>query len=976
MAKFDNFAFFWCTLGMELVIFGFLFVFVVFAVKFFQLKSRVEKLEREVTLLQSLRFSPKLETRSLKEENSELEIATEDARSQEGVAAEIGESISEGVSAKAIATTPPKLPVQESRIIGDSWQDESSDLSTEFVKEKGPGVVEIWLEKMGLKPPRSDEEGANPMAWWSTRVGLGFGVIAAVFLGLYVNQDTVPWVRLMELVLVAVAVFGVGCWFERKLQGFGRALSAGGLSLLFVAAYAAYGLPAMKVIESPIGGAFTQIGALVLTVAWALLKRREAIFGLALVLGYVTCAFSAAEGLEPIPLVALLVLCVAGTSLFVLRGWWSGLWGAVLGSVLGLTVLAVLTWSFYKGPSQLWGTSVGLVLTVLPLIAVSWRWRRGEKRAKLMVPVITSLGLLSNAVVYGVRGWDFEIYYAVFAILFLVAGWWWRRDEGEGFWQTLWAKAMVMVALFMIARFDGPVRAFSLLVQAGGLIWLSRTRSRMVFEIGAGLGVLVGWSFLRADAVDFWSWESRGRALAYLISAQGLLIWYRFLGREKGQDNLVRRGIVVIFAIGIAGYVVMAGCGNEERLWLILVPLGFAVLSLVQFWPLKLKDGEWTPFVVLVGTLLVLVMRAEGDFSMRGPVGIWLVGGGAFYAWLGRSESRQHLSMTLVILLGVLVAVKLLGEDVLGRKWLAVSYTALAFGVHVLGSRFRYFTLRGFAILAAVVGLGWLFANPWKDEVLVVYGVGLLFATFWWFWGWWNSERNKMYQVLMEGVGTTVWGVWLWFILDDLLRGLPLVLALGGSSAVLMIGWRFLRAESLSWLGFVFSFLGALFLFEQNRQAGFSWVVAFYFLLFVGQGIWLSHGKGHSFLARPKVASVMWGGAAMLVILLGLVIAPEVASWTTASWAVAAVFLLASGFWFGLRGYRMVALGGLFATIVRMFMVDIQDSFWRILAFGITGALLVGIGYLYNRYSKRLADGDLDWGKAQEGESALESDQG
>ena len=105
----------------------------------------------------------------------------------------------------------------------------------------------------------------------------------------------------------------------------------------------------------------------------------------------------------------------------------------------------------------------------------------------------------------------------------------------------------------------------------------------------------------------------------------------------------------------------------------------------------------------------------------------------------------------------------------------------------------------------------------------------------------------------------------------------------------------------------------------------------------------------------------MWGAAAMAIVLGGLSLMPQTANWMTAAWVVAAVALLVVGFWGGLAGYRLLGLVGLAATIVRIFAVDIQDSFWRIVAFGVTGGLLVGIGYLYNRFHKRLADGDLDW---------------
>jgi uncharacterized membrane protein len=103
----------------------------------------------------------------------------------------------------------------------------------------------------------------------------------------------------------------------------------------------------------------------------------------------------------------------------------------------------------------------------------------------------------------------------------------------------------------------------------------------------------------------------------------------------------------------------------------------------------------------------------------------------------------------------------------------------------------------------------------------------------------------------------------------------------------------------------------------------------------------------------------------MLTVLLGLTANEATGGGTTAFWAVGAVALLAAGFWGGLRGYRVVGLLGIGCAIVRLFSVDVQETFWRIVAFGVTGALLVGIGYIYNRFHQRLAEHDLDWSKEE-----------
>ena len=829
-----------------------------------------------------------------------------------------------------------------------------------------PNGIVLWLEKMGLLPPKSDEEGANLMSWWSTRIGLAFGVIAAVFLGLYVNQNTVPLVRLLELVAVAIGVFGAGCWFERKLHGFGRALSAGGLSLFYVSAYAAYGLPAMKVIESPVVGTLVQVAVLMLTVGWSLWKKREAIFGLALVLGYVTCGFSASEGLNPIPLVALILLSLSGTALFAWRNWWSGLWGAVIGSGCGLAVLAIVSWGNVEGPplSFVYLAMVGLV--VFPLVALSLGWLRGEERAKGVVPVVSSIGLLSGAVATWVRGGNFEIYYICFAALFFLVGWWWRRDAGERLWQTLWAKAMVMLALLVVSHFEGPVRAFALLGQVASLIWLARTKKRVIFEVGAMWFGLVGWFLLVFDLGGFeWKREGYFYLLTYLLVSQGCLLGYRLLVGE----GLVRRIVTIAFSVMIAAEVVSLSRGYDDGLWFFLIPFSFGVLSLVQRWPLKRKDAEWTPLVVLLVTLFFLLTEAGDGVKVVVQLGVWLAGALGVYAWVGRSSKPMRLMMGIVVMAGILLAYCVVGDQLLGKRWLGCLFAILAMGFAVVSTYFRYPSLPAFGAVASVLGVGWLYSAGWQSGWSLSVGLGLLVSGASWLWGWKHPEGDEKLTMKAEYLRTAVLGIWLWVLLSDLLGGLSLTFAVGVISVLVLGAWHLSRAHSLTWLGAAFVGVGALSLFEANGSAYHPWVVGFYFVLLVGQGIALAHGRAGAILARPKVAASLWGATAMVVALGGLGLRPEVASWTTASWALASVVLLVSGFWFALRGYRYISLVGLVATIGRMFVVDIQDSFWRILAFGITGALLVGIGYLYNRFYKRLVDGDLDWGRGAEDDS-------
>ena len=314
------------------------------------------------------------------------------------------------------------------------------------------------------------------------------------------------------------------------------------------------------------------------------------------------------------------------------------------------------------------------------------------------------------------------------------------------------------------------------------------------------------------------------------------------------------------------------------------------------------------------------------------------------------------------MLLLSLVAVFLVADKFADELWMPLIFVALAGIWQMAGSIFGYLTLRVCALFAGAISVYYLLQGDWKDGEGMALVLPLLVSLLWWVWGWRNPEE-EFWEGVAEAGRTVMVAFTLGTVLDYFCGGLnyPVVAIL--LSSLVLVAWHFTKAQSLSWLALVLAFVSLAKLTGQLEAAGFPWVVALFFLLLTANGVWLARMEGSSPLALPKVASVLWGTLALGVVVAGLGARSQVASWTTASWVFAAVALLVVGFYFGLRGYRFVALGGLAITIGRLFVVDIQDSFWRIVAFGITGALLVGIGYLYNRFHKRLGDGDLDWGE-------------
>lgn len=923
-----------------------------------ELKQRVFSLEREIGRLR-------------KGERDEGQVAPRKTAAPEVVVPSEPQSAPPEASAPPVPEVvapalPPNLPKSPKPAL--ATPERQVTVAKREYRSEEP-VVLSWLDKVGLKPPAASEEGSNAMSWWSTRIGLALGVIAAVFLGMYVNQDTVPWVRLLQLVAVALGIFAGGNFLERKVPPFGRALSAGGLGLLFVAAFAAYGLPAMKVISSPMTGTLVQALVLVLIAVWSLWRNREAVFGLALVLGYLTCWFSVREGLDSVSLIALILLSVVGSLLFAGKGWWSGLWAAVIGSGGGLAVQAMATWNAEWGPGYGVVLAMALSLTFCPLVALSRQWLQGEKRIRGVVPIVTGFGLATSVVAVAMRGFDFEPFYLSFAALLLVAGWWWRRDQREGIWQTLWIKAMILIALYLIARFEGPARSFSLLAQAGALLWMGRSRNRPAFELAAGVAFVVGALLLVGDL--------NPRPLARLLGQEWALLSYLFCGELllfgyrraviSGSNSV--RGVIAVFCatvmtiafLGIALWQVEVATGP-----LLAWVFGALVLVLNVREPRLYRIGS--PFLILLVTLAWLVARnSTENFSLTVWVAAWLPLAWGYYIWLGRESAKLASRAATAVLWASLIAVAAVTRDWLGADWVSPIFLAIALGWAALGSRFQMKGLALSSILPASVGsLIMLMTlssnrNQMSDEVVSLLNVVLV-------WCWWGvSSRNReVFQesTQLKSLTTFVGGIVLWSSLQywlsgDFLTGAHIVV-----SSLALVAWRFLRASSLLGLAAVFALSAGVRVLDATMASGVPvWTVLIVAILAAGNGVWVSRpGMGLGLLARPKVASVFWGGLAMVTFVGGFGLGGT-ANWTTAAWATGAVALLVCGFWAGLRGYRIVALAALCITIGRLFTVDIEDTLWRIIAFGVTGALLLGIGLLYNRFHNRPAEGDLDWGR-------------
>lgn len=377
------------------------------------------------------------------------------------------------------------------------------------------------LERCRLWPPSKSEAGESAeiqlAAWWATRVGLVLLIIAAVFFGVYVSQHTPPWLRVLALMLISCGTIGLGSQMKNKLEGFGRAIVAGGFALLYFTAFAAFALPATKVIYSPTTGIFCQLAALIASISWSLWKKDQTIATLTLLLGFISCGFSHAHDLDHFALLGLVLLAAAAAFLFAQRGWLTPFITSLVGSWLTYALFALLDWGKGESPSFAILLSTLVVLAILFEAAnlagiarrihpLSDRWRRW---------LILGNTSAAAAIGYGVTLLAYpdqlSTFYFTFALLFCAfTAIHHYRSTDEALTQTLFLKTSALLCLGFAAAFDGPVRWLAIGFQSLALLWTARRSGSRWIALGFAVvfAVSLGWFWhdLIVETPEQWLW--------------------------------------------------------------------------------------------------------------------------------------------------------------------------------------------------------------------------------------------------------------------------------------------------------------------------------------------------------------------------------------------------------------------------------------------------------------------------------------
>jgi len=518
---------------------------------------------------------------------------------------------------------PPPLPVQDESARVRAWLDTRQETTPEkaptaWDDEKPSGFPPVaepsflsripWreiLKRMHLLPPsKSGEDGtaeSQLAAWWVIRIGLVLLIIAAVFFGIHVSQHTPPWLRVVTLVLVSLGTIGLGARMKDKLEGFGRAIIGGGFALLYFTAFAAFALPATKIIDSPTAGVMAQFAALVAAIVWALWKRDQTVATLTLFLGLVSCGFSHSHDLDRFATVGLVLLAATGSFLFATRGWLTPFITALVGTWSCFGGFALLDWLRGDAPS------FTLVMGALVVLAVVFEaGNLGCLARGMHVPgdTLRRWLILGNTAAAAVIGYgvvrlaypdQLPEFYFITAFLYLVfTAIHHLRTTDRAVTESLFLKSSALLCLGFAAAFSGPVRWLAIAFQAFALLWTARrSGSRW---IAAGFVVVmaasVGWFWrdLLLDPPASWRWQDSFRIagslyLVFLTTQLALHArWFPAgIGGSDDQHQDQARGFrligsLVIGASALVSAFTPAFPGHADPAWFLFVIAVFIAL--------------------------------------------------------------------------------------------------------------------------------------------------------------------------------------------------------------------------------------------------------------------------------------------------------------------------------------------------------------------------------------------------------------
>lgn len=836
------------------------------------------------------------------------------------------------------------------------------------------------LQQLQLWPPSGESNAEVRLgAWWATRIGAVLAVIGVVFFGIYVSLNTPPWVKLAQLFAVTIGVGGLGLWLDRRVPKFGAVVFGGALALLYFCAYAAYAVPAMRVLTEPAPAVAAQLAAVVVIFGAAQWRRSATVATMAVTLGYVAAWFSFSCGLGVLALSMAVVLAAGGAALRMVHRWESPVAIALPLAYAVYARLVLGIWSKRTGETLgeafAWLAGLAAIFFLADWLAGRWRGAVVTGRTRAIQSVNSSLAvLLGLAATLHLQAAALPEFYLGAAVLCALGAWAWRdRTSNEALVPVLACKAAGLLALAVISQWSGNVRALVLLAQALVLLVAARESSLRGLRVMAAVVWAVALAFFAArfatEGIKQTA-QSIAAAGAFVFGAALWLGWNeRWLGVARNLN--IAGGALVGLVVGLAtndwGYL---SWGPALAVGLGAVAAAGGIVARSASGPAAMAG------VSLLGAQVGLVFYQASAFpgwQLWGNAAL-VVAAGLAAAWAIERRNREpgaEADSTLGwvragLVSATVVAVQATWSHGLAREGALVAAVATAIILMAGAGKPSRWPLVGVSTLAlALAGVGFVLAD-WQP---VGHGLG------WLLWAavgaWIPPAWFVASAVRKENVASVAWRERLpgW---QTVIAGGVSVLALrAGLAGEWLVGALVLGALGLTALAWrpglrpaltaasVGLALGAVgcFDFGRNATAGELAVSAGLFGVATLLPVLVRLTAGARAEGWRRWASWVhpfagWSGFALVVIRQEGALAP----YATMLCGLAAIGVFSLGLSNRERAARLAGLAGLALCIPRVFVVDIDSTFYRIGAFIAFGVVLLWVGFSYHRFRHLIAD--------------------
>lgn len=837
-----------------------------------------------------------------------------------------------------------------------------------------PPALVVLLRALGCWPPEDyARREAGIIQWWAPRVGGLLAVLTVIFSAVYISRGASPWIRFIELLAADFAAIALGAYFLKRRPRFGSILLSVGLTMLYVTIVAGYAAPPTRVFENPIIGIACQFAAVAGIYVVSLRLRDPSIAVLATALGLASSVFSGYVGLNEGALLSAIAL--QATGLAVGSRWRSRALLSVssVGSYLPLLAysgFALIHSRSFTTPDVYSALAfLGLAVSGLPLATLIAR----------LEPLYPANGWralqIGNTTLFAATGFlyfkliaaDLVLFYgSAAALLLLWAGLFVRRGLGTLLFQLFFLKGSAMAALWASNYFSGELRWFALAVELALLAWTARqARSRWAeaaaFALWAAAAVLCIWDLDTAAALQTWS----ASWLLFLAAPALATAAFAFL-RPAWDGDLNRSALYALacFANGVFAVAVIArsnAADSAQAIYLSVLAALFAGLAALPRFNRALPVAASAP--LLLASHLTYWFSPHNEWAFAATALVTLAFAYAASRFVSGWRRRNALPELALLSLVLVSLYAFLVDRFASAPWLPLLLPAMAIALFAARPSVFRASADLFAVALALdlaFGVDAALGPAAGGAKLALYGalLALPIARPSWLRRLWIARWRRGGLRFAQFAAVVVA---LRVALD--LSWLASELFLVGAAAGCFALWRGHRHRS-ALASSALLFLVALAKLALSVEGGYAQPWASHALaagaalsvatLVCGAILWSRTCRRISDTSKTALTyAFALASYASIAVALGSE-SPSLQTYYTPLLALFCLLLIGVGIAARVKPYRIVALAGFALPLGRLFLYDIRETLYRIVAFAALAALLTLIGYLYNRFAARI----------------------